>query len=98
MVKSTISDIPKDERTPAHEAESAIAGEVWKKTTAMKTVSSQPRTPIRVPDWWRNTRPMKMTRMGRIARIHEMRRSTMPLTPEIPEKKNQADSKITVSF
>jgi len=68
MVKRTIRDIPNDARIPAYEAYNAISGEVLKKKIATSRVRIHPATDIRMPDCFRNTIPVNMTRMGKIAR------------------------------
>jgi hypothetical protein len=70
MVKSTISEIPKEESTPHHDAASATGRLVWKKMTAMITVKIHPRMPINVPDCLKKTSPIKIKRIGRMARIN----------------------------
>jgi glucose-6-phosphate dehydrogenase assembly protein OpcA len=51
-----------------NEAYRAISGEVLKNATARITVRIHPTIPMRVPDWWKNTSPANITRIGRIAR------------------------------
>jgi len=82
IVNRTIREMPKDARIPLAEAYSAIEGDVLKKMTATKIVSSQPMTAISVPDCFRNTIPIKMTIMGNIARkkrMIEFNRLTTPV-------------------
>jgi hypothetical protein len=62
-------DIPKEASIPFSEAYIMTSGDVLKNATAMNAVTIHPMILIRVPDSRRKISPVKITRMGIIARI-----------------------------